>query len=234
MFDESSPFVLLDNRRFRSLMRTTPELLNRRHSLLLPPEVVAGRSVLDLGCALAATGKWALVHGAASYTGVELQPAYASTARELHAGDPRAAIVLADARAYASSSGARFGIVVLIGLLHGLYDPLALLSDAARLAADYVCIEDFGDPEAGAGMTPSAGMRMPIAGRRAGSIGFGWSIAPGALALIMEHFGFSPDMDPEWLGPKRYAVRYRRASAGTPAASDFANCNEWLSTGEMQ
>ena len=227
VFDERSPFIRRDNRRFWPVMGTSAELLNRRHSLLLPPEVVAKRSILDLGCALAATGKWALVHGATTYTGVEVQPAYVTTARRLHADDPRAVIVCADAQAYASSSAEGVDIVALIGLLHGLYDPLAVLSEAARLAKDYVCVETFGDPADGAAMTPNPDMRMPVASRRGGSSGFGWHIAPEALRLIMEHLGFSPDMDAAWVGPKRYAIRYRRTSSGTATASEFANCIPW-------
>jgi SAM-dependent methyltransferase len=229
VFDERSPFIRRDNRRFRPVMGTSAELLNRRHSLLLPSEVVARRSVLDLGCALAATGKWVLMHGATTYTGVEVQRAYVTTARRLHADDLRAVIVCSDAQAYVSSSKERAGIVVLIGLLHGLYDPLAVLSEAARLAKDYVCVETFGDPAGGAAMTPNPDMRMPVAGRRGGSSGFGWHIAPEALRLVMEHLGFSPDMDAEWVGPKRYAIRYRRTSSGTATASEFVNCIPWRS-----
>ena len=159
MFDEQSPFLQRDNRRQRPALRLTAELLNRRHGLLLPGPVVAQRSVLDLGCALAATGRWVLDAGASSYVGVELQKEYADTAAELLSRESSAKIVCEDARAFASKSGCQYDVVVMIGLLHGLFDPLDLLQCAARVAREFVCIETQGDDIAGASMTPSRRMK---------------------------------------------------------------------------
>lgn len=53
-----------------------------RHLALLPEKLIAGCSVLDLGCCVAATGAWVLDLGASSYTGVELQKDFVSQARE--------------------------------------------------------------------------------------------------------------------------------------------------------
>ncbi len=231
MFDEQSPFLQRDNRRQRPALRLTAELLNRRHGLLLPGPVVAQRSVLDLGCALAATGRWVLDAGASSYVGVELQKEYADTAAELLSRESSAKIVCEDARAFASKSGCQYDVVVMIGLLHGLFDPLDLLQCAARVAREFVCIETQGDDIAGASMTPSRQMRMPIAGKLASTLGFGWNIAPSALAVAMEHLGFVPDMAPAAIDHAhwgaRYALRFKRGGFSTPAASDFANEVPW-------
>lgn len=57
-------------------------LMKYRHQVLLPPDLVENRSILDLGCCVGATGAWALDNGALTYTGVELQKNFANQAKE--------------------------------------------------------------------------------------------------------------------------------------------------------
>lgn len=57
-------------------------LMKNRHLSLFPVDLVNGRSVLDLGCCVGATGAWVLDSGATSYTGVELQKSFANQAKE--------------------------------------------------------------------------------------------------------------------------------------------------------
>lgn len=49
------------------------DFMTSRYSILLPRELVQGKTVLDLGCCVASAGAWVLSHGAKSYTGVEIQ-----------------------------------------------------------------------------------------------------------------------------------------------------------------
>lgn len=52
-----------------------------RHLVMMPPDLIRGLSVLDLGCAVGATGAWALANGATRYVGVELQKDFCNKAR---------------------------------------------------------------------------------------------------------------------------------------------------------
>lgn len=60
----------------------TYDWMIQRHTALLPQELIHGKSVLDLGCCVGATGAWALELGAASYTGVEIQKKFVDQANQ--------------------------------------------------------------------------------------------------------------------------------------------------------
>jgi hypothetical protein len=211
-------------------MPTTATLLNRRHESMLPAAVVTGRSVLDIGCALAATGKWVLDRDAKSYTGVELQQDYVDLAVELLSDYPQANIVKQGGLEYFAGSDARYDIVALIGVLHGQYDPLAFLKSAAAAADQYVCIETFGHDRDGVTMMPVRTSRMPVAGQQAESYGFGWKMSPFCLATVMQHLGFKFDSSPDYLLDgqyARYTMRFKRVGAQAAAAADFANIKQF-------
>lgn len=61
-----------------------------KHQVMLPPDLVRGKNVLDIGSFIGQTGDWCLNHGALSYTGVEIHPEFHAIAEELmlkyHAG----------------------------------------------------------------------------------------------------------------------------------------------------
>jgi hypothetical protein len=232
LFDDNSPFVERDNRQFRPLLPTTADLLNRRHESMLPAHVVTGKSMLDIGCALAATGKWVLDRGAQAYVGVEPQKDYADIGQELLEVYPGASIVCERGLEFFAGCTEPYDIVGLLGVLHGQYDPLLFIEAACRLAKEYVCIENLGSDADGQAMIPQQKTWMPAAHIPAGSQGFGWTISPSALTTIMAHFGFAPDMVPFYTDPgpgpsTRYALRYKRVGTRGATAGDFANLIEW-------
>ena len=235
LLDDESPFVQLDNRRFRPELPTTGELLNTRHEAALPSEIVAGRSVLDIGCALAATGKWVLDRGATSYTGVEPQKIYADTAAQLLSSYPQAEIMCIRGEEFLTKCNQQYDVVALIGVLHGQYNPLSMLEAACSVAKEYVCVETPGHDGNGPAMMPLRELRMPVAGRNAEFHGFGWRIAPSALSVMMEHLGFLPDTAVTYLQRSRYprySCRFRRGTSRTPAAADFVTTVDWDAGGQ--
>lgn len=233
LFDEQSPFILRDNRIHRPMLTTTARLLNLRHESMVPQSVVEGRSVLDIGCALAATGKWALDRGALSYVGVEPQKEYVDLATELLAEFPTASIVCERGMEFFAGHDQHYDVVTLIGVLHGQFDVLSFLASACELANEYVCIETQGNDSAGPVMEPMEATWMPIASRRGSSVGFGWKMAPMALHKMMRYLGFVPDMEPVFVDTDaatnffRYAMRYKRVSGRGKTAGDFFNVMEW-------
>ena len=82
VFDKFPQFIDTDVRTNRPMGYTVSrDLMTQRHAALLPAELVQGRSVLDIGCCVGATGAWTLEAGAASYTGIELQRSLAQLAK---------------------------------------------------------------------------------------------------------------------------------------------------------
>ena len=72
-FDDHPEFYEEDNRKHRQRNPITKRTLEAKFGVLLPAWLVKGRTVLDLGSCIGAAGQWSLFHGAASYTGVEVQ-----------------------------------------------------------------------------------------------------------------------------------------------------------------
>ena len=82
-FETAPEFVDEDNRQFRTHNPVTKEQMRNKHEVLFPEHLIKGKTVLDLGSCLGATGHWCLSHGAAHYTGVEVQKEYAALAAKL-------------------------------------------------------------------------------------------------------------------------------------------------------
>ena len=71
------------NRPLKLGLPMSDQITIHKHQQCLPPDVIKGKHILDIGCFIAQTGHWCLNNGAASYTGVEINPDFANKAREL-------------------------------------------------------------------------------------------------------------------------------------------------------
>lgn len=211
VFDEDSPWITQDNRRFRPVSRTTPESMNHKHEAMLPPDTLEDRTVLDLGCCLGATGFWALQHGAAHYTGVEVQDEYVRTALSLFDGrelSARVTIHHSDLTAWLESRtrdapGQResYDIVVLAGVLYGYIDPLHILRMACELATECVVIDMLYPARQRDPLVPFIEIvpeqRMVVAGRGdALACGAGSRISPVGQDTVMANLGFTAERMP--------------------------------------
>ncbi len=58
--------------------RMTDQKTIHKHQRLLPPELVKGKTILDIGSYISQTGDWCLNHGATKYTGVEIIKEFAN------------------------------------------------------------------------------------------------------------------------------------------------------------
>ena len=72
-------------------LRMTDQKTIYKHERLLPPELIKGKSILDIGSYISQTGDWCLNNGAVKYTGVEIIKEFADKGVELmqkyHAGE---------------------------------------------------------------------------------------------------------------------------------------------------
>jgi SAM-dependent methyltransferase len=142
-FDRFPGFYERDNRQHRGRNPITKGVLEAKFDTLLPPWLVKGKTVLDLGACLGAAGQWALFYGAKSYTGVELQTGYVSIARELLSpwGD-QAKIAQADIRSYlAELSDKSYDIILAAGVIYFFVDPDVVVREMCRVAKETVLIE---------------------------------------------------------------------------------------------
>lgn len=144
-FDRSPAFYEMDNRKHRGPYPITKGALEAKFDTQLPPWLVKDKTILDLGACLGAAGHWALFYGAKSYTGVELQEAYVSIARELLAPwGEQANVVQGDIRRFLTGSeDASYDIILAAGVIYFFVDPDVIVREMCRTAKEAVLIESF-------------------------------------------------------------------------------------------
>jgi len=155
-FDEFPAFYEDDNRRHRSFNPTSKAFLETKFNVLLPMELLDGKTVLDLGSCYGAAGQWALFYGAKSYTGVEVQQNYVDQSVELLAHwQQRATIIKQDVSSYLQQADdAEFDLVLLAGMLYHFVDTKKIIDQACRVAAEQVVVETNYPPGMRAGKLP--------------------------------------------------------------------------------
>lgn len=120
-----------------------PNITIKKHEWLLPPEVIAGKSILDIGSFIGQTGDWCLNNGARMYTGVEISKEFADKSRELlgkyHAGEAFAIWNSGLEEFFAQNTG-HYDIVFCWGVLFGHHDHAYVLRELAK-RADHVIVE---------------------------------------------------------------------------------------------
>ena len=135
-FDQYPEFVELDPRKDRSTVTVTSESLTKRCEVMLPPELIKGKSILDVGCALGAMGKWSMEHGAHSYHGVEIQQQYKQRSKELLKDYPTASIYK-----FLGNTSDSYDIVIAAGVIHGVLDLVGFLQKICMKSREYVILE---------------------------------------------------------------------------------------------
>jgi len=157
VFDDCPEFYLDDNRKNRLFNPVTKEMLENKLNVLLQPACVKGKNILDLGSCLGAAGQWALYHGAAFYTGVELQESYAGKSRELlKPWGGRARIFQRDIRTFVENTNEdSYDIVLMAGVLYLFVDPQNIIEQMCRVAKEAVVVETNYPPSIRAGKMPA-------------------------------------------------------------------------------
>lgn len=137
LFEIQKEFIETDVRKDRKDVSysVTAELMEMRHRFLMPESLVRRRSVLDLGACVAATGAWALHHGAKRYTGIEIDAGFAAQARaNLSQHHPGAAwnIIEDSIEHFLENNQQKFDIVMASGIIYTVLD----LNDLLRKLTD--------------------------------------------------------------------------------------------------
>jgi hypothetical protein len=243
-FAAAPEFIDEDNRRFRHWNPVTKLQMTAKHGTLLPEALVRGKTVLDLGCCLGATGHWCLFHGASHYTGVEFQPEYAEGARRLlnRYHPDKTVIHQTSIEKFLSHPGtAPFDIVCLLGVIYVFTDYYSILKSSAALAKSTIVIEGGHanpDPEF-CGVKFRDKQPVNLATIKGSFSGRGTKISPKGLEWLMEEFGFVsregllyppvvPDVPdiyhrpPEEWGTQHahYLMRFERTGVSAQSVSD--------------
>lgn len=199
-FDAHPGFIELDNRRDRWNCPITKEIQEKKHMAILPPYLVEGKRVLDLGSGIGATGQWCLFHGAAYYEGVEFQSEYVRLAETLLAHHDNKRIVEDSVESYLARATDEFDIVIFGGILQVYVDFLAVVRKAAALAKEYIVFDNQYPHFALAHSEHASRMYVEYSYETALTLpdgnnlmGIGSRLTPSALMLIMEHLGFITD-----------------------------------------
>ncbi|WP_353572071.1 class I SAM-dependent methyltransferase [Candidatus Albibeggiatoa sp. nov. BB20] len=155
-FDDFPAFYEQDNRRNRGFNPVSKVFLETKFSVLLPPDMVKDKHILDLGSCYGAAGQWVLFNGAISYTGVEVQKNYAQQSQELlsHWGQ-RATVVQQDVRSYLTQAASKhFDLVVVAGILYHFIDTKSIIDAICRLCKESVIVETNYPPGMRSGILP--------------------------------------------------------------------------------
>lgn len=200
-FANAPEFISRDNRTMRSFNTITMEQMTKRHRALFPDEFVKGKTVLDLGCCLGATGYWCLSAGASRFLGVETQKEYADTGASLlgkYFPKDKAQIIHSSIEDFLDKNEEKFDIVSILGVIYAFVDYYSLLKKIAARAKRSIVIEsvyhytrDLGVDFCGVQFKADQG--ISLADEFAYLRGKGTRISPNGLRFIMEDFGFKSD-----------------------------------------
>jgi SAM-dependent methyltransferase len=197
-FSNDLEFISKDNRTLRSLNTITFEQMTKRHRVLFPDTFVKGKSVLDLGCCIGATGFWCLSAGASRYVGVETQKEYAEQGSLLlmkHFPKEKAELLHCSVEDFFEKNHEKFDIVCALGVMYAFVDYYSILKNIANTAKDSIVIEsvyhytqEVGVNFCGVQFKKNQGISM--SDDFAYLSGKGTRISPNGLRFLMEDFGF--------------------------------------------
>ncbi len=193
----------------------SPQFMYDRHRVMLPPDFIAGKTILDIGSLLGATGAWCLANGAAGYTGLEPQQDFVDHSNSLFQEYfPQGGWENITESIENFETDRQWDIVVASGVLYACFDPFDFVERVSRWSRDVVIFDTVHPfngyrrlyPEASdqdrhrvstmlSIVQPSERIRMNIAAlghsvRVAASI-----VSPQALHLLMRNQGFEHEPD---------------------------------------
>lgn len=199
-FDKYPEFINEDDRRDRSVSQITHKSYSNRHETALPRELIEGKSVLDLGSCIGATGHWCLSNGASYYAGVEVQEDAVKKSNDLlskYWNNNQYYISNSDVNTYLSEcieDGIKFDIVVALGIIYSQIDYYSLLNKISLIAGSDIILDcryprmnDFDEKIIELNDKQFVHMQ---GSKTLNYSGAGVKIAPHALRLIMQSLGW--------------------------------------------
>ena len=143
VFETYPQFITTDPRITRTgAYSVSPEFMQTRHECLFETTALEGKTVLDLGACVGATGAWALAHGAKFYCGIEYHKDLTEIAgKNLASFDAsRWQVITQSVEDLFATDIQKYDIVIASGLLYAFFEPVPILKNIAK-CADTIIIE---------------------------------------------------------------------------------------------
>jgi len=148
-FERMPEFITTDvriNRPVDVSYRIDADFMTKRHEAMLPATLVKGANILDLGCAVGASGAWALDHGAAYYVGLEIQPKMVAAAREnfsKYFEKYRWDVLEQSIESFLDVTILKFDVIIMSGVIYGIIDYYGMLKRLTEMATTCIVIESM-------------------------------------------------------------------------------------------
>jgi hypothetical protein len=146
IFEDQSDFINTDPRNVRPewiAYKVDAALMQTRHQILIPPEIIKNKKVLDLGSCNGASGAWCLHHGASQYTGIELQKEYVEQSKaNLSKYYPKNnwKVFASSIENYIFNTSDKYDIIVALGIIHSFTNFIYFLKKISLLS-DLIVID---------------------------------------------------------------------------------------------
>lgn len=196
-FQQYEEFVERDNRQQRPHTPVTAETLTRKHEAMVPKQLVEGKTILDLGSCIGASGHWVLSNGAVSYTGVEFQKEYVDLSNELlskYWSKEQFKIIHADLEKFLIETIEKYDVVLVCGILYGFLNTHGILKSISNIA-NYCIVVDTSYPTELTHHRSSVidivtVQHMIKSDGESSYMGLGARPSPAALHRLMKNLGF--------------------------------------------
>lgn len=199
-FQKYFKFIESDNRQVRPNTPVTAETLTYKHEVMAPQSLIEGKTILDLGSCLGATGHWCLSHGAVSYTGVEFQQLYVDNSILLlgeYWDSDKFKIIKDEIEHFLENTTDKYDVVFACGMLYGFLNTHRILELITKVTNNCVVIDSSYPTELSHYRTPIIDIvinQHMIKSDGEDSYksyqGMGARPSPSALHRLMTNFGF--------------------------------------------
>lgn len=200
-FDDYPWFYEEDNRKNRPNNPISKEMLENKHEVLFPEEIVKGKKILDLWSCLWATGQWCLFYWASSYTGVEIQEEYVNISKKLlsHHWDT-VEILHQSIEAFLEHNTKEYDVTVLSWVLYVFLDYYQILKDVTKITREVIIIDSMLPSPKVVDIQSPAVQILPMQDINLASVngslyGLWTRITPSGLSILLQSLAFRLDGD---------------------------------------
>lgn len=148
-------FIEVDNRKNRPVIvpspekngpsysyNINPEFMFKRHRVMLPPDLIKEKTVLDIGGCIGASGDWSLANGAKHYTNIELHPECQELSNALlskYYSQNQYSVYNGSFSDFPTDK--KYDIVIAAGTLYGAFDVFKFVEKMAQLSKGFIIVD---------------------------------------------------------------------------------------------
>jgi SAM-dependent methyltransferase len=147
VFQKFPQFIDTDVRQHRQIgYGVNCDFMSARYEILLPKELVQGKTVLDLGCCVGSAGAWVLEHGATSYTGVEVQSTMSDLAAQNLAQcypDRDWTLVETSFEHFFQNNTTKYDIVIVLGVVYSSVEYQIFLKNIVDICKEHIVYDSY-------------------------------------------------------------------------------------------